>query len=406
MTTGSPDASWLKLLERLRDGLRTWRRTGAIPGPLAATRLLGRTARLRVRGAWIERHPLRVRSGELDRALGTLTAIEALRGPALQALPTVRAFERELAALAESRHEDGDRRVDLLRRADAVAAHVFDLLGSGPTELGLKIDWQRDFKSGRSWPLRHSSRLRISYPDASDIKVPWELSRFQHLPLLAGAYRATHEERYLEEIGTQLRDWIEANPVELGANWACTMDVAIRAANWVATLVLIGEEGATATPWLEDVLASLLLHGRFIRSHLEWAQTRGNHYLSDVVGLLVVAAVFAGGEEGHTWAQWAARETVSELAHQVREDGCDHEASIPYHRLVAELFVCGLQAAEALVPGSVPVWAQKRLERMLEFTAAYTRPDGLAHVVTAPTFLSVLASGWSGEVPLLHPTAR
>jgi hypothetical protein len=34
------------------------------------------------------------------------------------------------------------------------------------------------------------------------------------------------------------------------------------------------------------------------------------------------------------------------------------------------------------------------------------RPDGLARVVTAPTFLSVLASGWSGEVPLLHPTAR
>lgn len=34
------------------------------------------------------------------------------------------------------------------------------------------------------------------------------------------------------------------------------------------------------------------------------------------------------------------------------------------------------------------------------------RPDGRARVVTAPSFLSVLASGWSGEVPLLHPTVR
>jgi uncharacterized heparinase superfamily protein len=384
MTTGSPDASWLKLLERLRDGLRAWRRLGAVPGALAATRLLGRTARLRVRGAWIERRPLRVRPGELDRALGALTVVEALRGSALRALPTVGMFEGELASLAGDRHEVLRGGEDLLRRADAAAAHVFDLLGSGPTELGLKIDWQRDFKSGRSWPLRHSSRLKISYPDASDIKVPWELSRFQHLPLLAGAYRVTHEERYLEEIGAQLQDWIEANPVELGANWACTMDVAIRAANWVATLVLIaGDEDAvamprTVMPWLEDVLASLLLHGRFIRSHLEWARTRGNHYLSDVVGLLMVAAVFSEGKEGRAWARWAARETVSELAHQVREDGCDHEASIPYHRLVAELFVCGLQATEALLPDSVPAWAWERLDRMLEFTAAYTRPDGLA----------------------------
>ncbi len=35
----------------------------------------------------------------------------------------------------------------------------------------------------------------------------------------------------------------------------------------------------------------------------------------------------------------------------MRPDGCDHEASIPYHRLVTELFVCGTQAVDALAPG-------------------------------------------------------
>jgi Heparinase II/III-like protein/Heparinase II/III N-terminus len=361
------------LLERLRNGLRTWRRLGAIPGALAVTRLLGRAAALGMRGAWLKRRPLRVRPGELHTALGGMTAAEALRGPALRALPTVGAFECALACI------EGEQREELLRRADASAAHIFDLLGSGPTELGPKIDWQRDFKTGRSWPLRHRSRVTISYPDGSDIKVPWELSRFQHLPLLAGAFRLTHDRRYLEEIGMQLQDWIEANPTEFGANWACTMDVAIRAANWVATLVLVSDEdGAASMPWLEEALASLLLHGRFIRSHLEWAQTRGNHYLSDVVGLLAVAAVFSEGEEGRAWVEWAVQETVGELVHQIREDGCDHEASIPYHRLVAELFICGLQAANALVPGSVPPWADERLDLMLNFTAAYTRPDGLA----------------------------
>jgi hypothetical protein len=33
------------------------------------------------------------------------------------------------------------------------------------------------------------------------------------------------------------------------------------------------------------------------------------------------------------------------------------------------------------------------------------RPRGQAPVVTAPSFLAVLAAGWEGEVPLLHPTA-
>ncbi len=125
-------------------------------------------------------------------------------------------------------------------------------------------------------------------------------------------------------------------------------------------------------------MASLLLHGRFIRRHLEWARVRGNHYLSDIAGLLAVAALFSRGPEGREWAAFAARELVGELRHQVRGDGCDHEASIPYHRLVAELFICGLDAAEALVPGTVGPDERGRREAMLDFTAGYTRLDGLA----------------------------
>src|SRR5205814_1654187 len=118
-------------------------------------------------------------------------------------------------------------------------------------------------------------------------------------------------------------------------------------------------------------------HGRFIRRHLEWAKVRGNHYLSDVVGLLYVAALFSGGPEGRGWADWAGAELVSEMEHQVRADGCDHEMSVPYHRLVCELFLCGGRAAESLF-GELPGAYWERLDGMLEFVRDYTRPDGLA----------------------------
>jgi hypothetical protein len=62
----------------------------------------------------------------------------------------------------------------------------------------------------------------------------------------------------------------------------------------------------------------------------------------------------------------------------VREDGCDHEASVPYHRLVCELFVCGAQAADALAPGRLSGDFRARLDRMLAFAADATRPDGLS----------------------------
>jgi hypothetical protein len=279
-----------------------------------------------------------------------------------------------MPAVASFELEAGE---DVLGRADAVLAHRFDLLGSGPTDLGREIDWRSDFKTGRRWPLRHGSLLRLAYDDGADVKVPWELSRGQHLPLLAAAHRLTGDRRYLDELGAQLESWIDANPPELGPNWASTMDVAVRAANWVAALALSAEHVATE-PWFERALASLLLHGRFVRTHLEWSEARGNHYLADVVGLLPVAALFSGGPEGRGWAEWAAGELVSELEHQVRKDGTAHEASTGYHRLVTELFVCGTQAADALVPGRLPDWYHERLGRMLGFVRDYTRPDGLA----------------------------
>lgn len=359
------------MLRRLQEGFAAWRRLGPVAGTRAVLAVLSARARDRVRRARVRARPLRASDAEVTAALGGLQPPEALRGSALAALPTVAAWEHELDGLGE------DERAELLRRADYVLAHRFDLLGAGPVELGPEIDWQLDFKSGRRWPLAHITRLPLVYPDDSDIKVPWELSRFQHLPLLAAAHRITEEPAYLHELGAQLDSWIAANPVELGANWACTMDVAIRASNWVAALALCAESARDA-PWVDRAVASLLLHGRFIRSHLEWGAVRGNHYLSDVVGLLPVAGLFSRGPEGRRWAEWAAGELVAEMEHQVRADGCDHEASIPYHRLVTELFVCGTLAVDSLLPGRLPDAFRERLDSMLLFTADYTRPDGLA----------------------------
>jgi hypothetical protein len=324
------------------------------------------------RGWWLARHPLAVGPGDLRAALGGRGLEAALRGPVRDALPTVAAFERSLEGL------DPAARADLLRRADAVAAHRFELLGSGPVELGPEIPWHRDFLHDHEWPLLHN-RLLDAFVAGADVKMPWELSRCQHLPLLAAAFRLTGERAYLEEIGAQLRSWIAANPVEIGVNWMCTMDVAIRAANWVATLVVVPE--AAAEPWAEQVAGCLLLHGRFIHRYPEWSEVRTNHYLSDVVGLLVVASLFAGGEEGSEWLAWGTEQLVAEIEHEVRPDGCDHEASIPYHRLVTELFLCGTQVVDSLTPGAFPGWYRERLTKMFEFVAAYTRPDGLAPLV-------------------------
>jgi uncharacterized heparinase superfamily protein len=179
------------------------------------------------------------------------------------------------------------------------------------------------------------------------------------------------------------------------------MEVAIRAANWAAALTLCAEEAA-AEPWFETALESLLMHGRFVRSRPEWSEARGNHYLAAVVGLLPLAGLFSGGPEGRAWCVWAVDELASELDHQVRFDGCVHEASTAYHRLVTELFLCGTQAADALLPGRLPGSYRERLDRMLGFVRDYTRPDGLAPQVGDADDGRFLPLGGYGADPRDH----
>jgi hypothetical protein len=151
-----------------------------------------------------------------------------------------------------------------------------DGLGSGPVPLGERIDWHRDFKSGRTWPPVYHRDVRVvDLADDSDIKVVWELSRFTHLLALGKAYAYTGDKRYAVEVAAQVSDWIAANPPQTGPNWACAMEVAIRAVHWIWAYELIRPAPALSPAFQVELLKSVLAHGRFIHANLEYCETPG-----------------------------------------------------------------------------------------------------------------------------------
>lgn len=309
-----------------RSKLRRFREQGG--GPLILARELGyRTSR-------------GVRRGLLRCGYGRLVASE--RGPAgLRPLP----IELDPSIFAAPELAGVEDR--LRATAAAAAEHRFDLLGSGPTELGAEIDWQRDFKSGYRWPSLPYSRIEVTrLGDASDAKVPWELSRCHHFLALARAARVLGEPGYGEELARAWASWLAANPVGIGINWANPMEVAIRAVNWAWALSTIGPEALPA-PLRERIATSLRCHGRHIRWNLEGSpRLHSNHYLADILGLLVIASVLEGGD-AERWFRFAQRAFEREIIGQVGGDGLGFEASVGYHGLSLEMFLIARWVAVA-----------------------------------------------------------
>ena len=109
----------------------------------------------------------------------------------------------------------------IVTRTDALGAYKVPGFGKDvdPRDVEIACDKQ-GYKQ-----LRTLRRMR---PPNADVKYPWELARCQHWVTLGQACRLTGDDRFAREIANELDDFVEANPVGLGINWTCTMDVGTR----------------------------------------------------------------------------------------------------------------------------------------------------------------------------------
>lgn len=285
----------------------------------------------------------------------------------------------------------------------------------------IPIDWQLDFKSGYRWSEKMWYRdISYAYGPGVDIKVPWELARFQHLPWL-GLRQCFESDSgpkssiCAREFRNQMLDFIACNPPGFGVNWLCTMDVGIRAANMLLAYNLLRAGGVVFDEKFDAVFfRSIEEHGRHIVNNLEWnEELHGNHYLANIAGLAFIAAYLPRTAESDAWIAFSTQELVKEVGHQFGADGANFEASVCYHRLSAEMVLFAtailsnlprekfnalasydpslLRRRPPLKPPPIPVytatasdrktpfpqWYWARLEAMAEFTMHLTKPDGL-----------------------------
>lgn len=329
---------------------------------------------------WSRVYPRLLTERVLVKAAGA-ASIDAL-WQAQQAAPFFLSPERRAAWTHAFRARYPDASDSIVRAADRVLRHEFDLLGSGCVSLAASLPWHTDFKSGREWPVDYSPHIEyLEIDKPTDVKVPWELSRCQHFTTLGQAYWLTGDERYAREFVDETSDWIARNPWGHGVNWACAMDVALRAVSWIWGFYFLADAAACRSRAFRGAfLRSLYMHGEYIAGHLERGEVNGNHYLCDGVGLVFLGTFFRATLKGRQWLQAGRDINAAEIFNQTSEDGVDFEKSTAYHRLVLEAFLTSFLLLDLHGDRLSAAWLA-RLGRMLEFVEAYIKPDGTIPLV-------------------------
>lgn len=266
-------------------------------------------------------------------------------------------------------------RDSIIAFAELVCNGDFPVLGRNIMHLGLPPRWNVDFVSGKGWEKSSSHLLRVVRHDGSDVKVPWELSRLQFLPIVGKAFVLTKVARYRRVAKSLLSAWIDDNPVLTGVNWTAPMDSALRAMSICFLLNLLAPFDRQEAEWLAKVTESLWQHLIFVEAHLEFSHVkRSNHYLSNILGLFCLSS-FLDGNGMHSRREKYARLLEKEMFYQVREDGGDYESSTGYHILVMQMFT----TAALLMRASgrkVPAAMEERLAHMYQLVAVLADDAG------------------------------
>lgn len=276
-------------------------------------------------------------------------------------------------------------REKILLDSENIMNHNFDLLGSGLVNLGDDINWSQDFKSGYIWKNNFYQDIKVvDLNNNADVKVPWELSRFQHLFTLGKAYWITENKKYFKEAKIEIKDWIDKNPIYLSVNWTCAMDVAIRAVNWIFFYFQFEDAILNDIDFLQEFNSRLYQHGEYIWLNLEKELGfSNNHYLSDLVGLLFIGIFFKNlkeKEEPKKWYKFAIKELEKEINIQVNNDGTNYESSTCYHKLVVELLFFSLLIAEKNNLKFSKNYKLK-VKNMFVFLASITKKNGLFPII-------------------------
>ena len=301
-----------------------------------------------------------------------------------------------------------EARTAVLASADQLLGGEWEVLGVVRTDM-VRPDWFRDPVTGRrSDPGRYAFRVdHRSEEEVGNVKQVWEISRLQHLTLLAAAWFLSREEKYANRVAEHLRSWYEENPFLSGVHWTSGIELGVRLISLAWIRRLLEDWPGVADLFERDGLAlrQIRWHQQYLAAFPSRGSSANNHVIAEAAGQLVASCAFPWFPESERWRRKSALLLERELIRNTFPSGIGRELASDYQCFVAELgFLAAVEAEVSGHPLSAVTW--ERLCAMTDSAAALVderlRPprqgdsdEGRALLLDAP-----VANGWPSLLAL------
>jgi hypothetical protein len=310
-----------------------------------------------------------------DKLLRALWSLRQVRPGRLGADAPLPAGERRFTAVLPpdtAARVPAEARTAVLDSAERLMRGEWEVLGVVRTDLVLP-DWFCDPTTGRrsaqdrcAFRIDHRSEEQVG-----NVMQVWELSRLQHLMLLANAWFLAHEEKYASRVADQLRFWWRANPFLSGVHWTTGTELGIRLISLAWIRRLLDDWPGVADLFERDALAlrQIRWHQQYLAAFHSRGSSANNHVIAEAAGQLVASCAFPWFRESKRWRRKSALLLERELTRNTFPSGIGRELASDYHYFIAELgFVAAVEAEASGHPLSPATWA--RLAAMADSAAA------------------------------------
>jgi hypothetical protein len=265
-----------------------------------------------------------------------------------------------------------EARAAVVDSAERLLSGDWEVLGVTRTDL-VDPDWFFDpVTKRRSAPDRYAFRIdHRSEEQTGNVKQVWEISRMQHLTLLATAWFLTKDEKYADRVAAHLNSWWRQNPFLSGVHWTSGIELGVRLISLAWIRRLLDDWPGAADLFERNALAvrQIHWHQEYLAAFPSRGSSANNHVIAEASGQLVASCAFPWFPRSERWRRTSARLLEQELIRNTFPSGIGRELASDYHCFVAELgFLAAVETEVRGHPLSAAAW--KRLCAMADSAAA------------------------------------